>query len=207
MRNIIKKINWEKTSGLVPAIVQDEQTNRVLMLAYMNQSALEKTLTTGRVWFYSRSRQKLWLKGETSKNYLYLAGLAVDCDGDTILLKVSPAGPTCHLNRESCFNQGDDAGVPDVGIIGELFKIILKRREELPGDSYTSKLLIAGSEKICAKIEEEAEEVCRAARQETKQRLIEESVDVLYHLLVLLASKKVDLAEVWQEIGRRRRSD
>lgn len=206
MKNIIKKINWEKIDGLVPAIVQDAPTNRVLMLAYMNESALKKTLATGRVWFYSRGRQKLWMKGETSKNYLHLVNLAVDCDGDALLLKASPAGPTCHLNRASCFSQGHNIGEADIGVIGELFKIILQRREELPGDSYTSKLLIAGSEKICAKIEEEAEEVCRAAKQETKQRLVEESVDVLYHLLVLLASKKVDLTEVWQEINKRRQS-
>jgi len=200
MNGLTDKINWEKVNGLVPCVVQDKLTNRVLMLAYMNKDALTKTLATGKIWFFSRTKKRLWMKGEKSKNCLYLSDILVDCDGDTLLVKAVPAGPACHKNTESCFGQLDF----DVGILAELYRVIAQRRVERPRGSYTSELFNNGQEKICAKIIEESEEVCRAAKQETKQRLIEESVDVLYHLLVLLASKQVDLAEVWQEIGRRR---
>jgi len=200
MKNIVEKINWKKMSGLVPVIVQDIQTSRVLMLAYTNKEALEKTFSTGKVWFYSRSRQKLWMKGEESENYLYLVDVKIDCDADALLIKAKPAGPTCHQNTETCFGGKQQI---DIGIFAELYQIIENRKKEMPENSYTSSLFKEGLEKICSKIEEESEEVCRAAKTETKQRLIEESVDVLYHLLVLLVNENVELSEVLKEVKSR----
>ena len=191
--------------NLIPAIIQDESTNRVLMLGYMNNESLKKTLQTKKVWFYSRSKKRLWMKGETSKNYLFVKKVDFDCDKDTILIKVKPAGPTCHLKRESCFDSPKQSTETDIGVISELYNIIAKRKKEMPVNSYTTSLFKEGLPKIEEKIMEEAEEVCRAGRQETKKRVIEESVDVIYHLMTLLVMRDIKLKEVLEEIKIRRK--
>lgn len=203
MKIKLDKIDWQKNDSLIPAIIQDVQTSRVLMLGYMNKESLNKTLTTNKVWFFSRTRKKLWMKGETSKNYLLLKSIKLDCDNDTLLIKVKPCGPTCHLGIESCFDASGIQKQVDIGIFAKLFEIIENRKKELPAGSYTTKLFRRGLKKIKAKIMEEAEEVCRAAQKETKQRVIEESVDVLYHLLVLLSYKNIKLEEIQKEIKKR----
>lgn len=203
MKKIANKISWDKSNGLVPAIIQDAQTSRVLMLGYMNKKSFKKTLTTNKVWFFSRTRKKLWMKGEKSKNYLLLKDIKLDCDNDTLLIKAQPAGPTCHLKNESCFDAYSKQNKVDIGIIARLFEIIEKRKKEMPAGSYTAKLFGRGLKKIKAKIMEEAEEVCRASQKETKQRVIEESVDVLYHLLVLLSYKNIKLEKILEDIKER----
>lgn len=203
MKIELNKINWRKNNGLIPAIIQDAQTNRVLMLGYMSKESLKKTLNTNKVWFFSRTRKKLWMKGETSKNYLLLRSAKLDCDNDTLLIKVKPCGPACHLNIESCFDASGVQKQVDVGIITKLFEIIENRKTKMPADSYTAKLFKRGLKKIKAKIMEEAKEVCQAAQKETKRRVIEESVDILYHLLVLLSYKNIKLEKILGEIKKR----
>ncbi|MBT4120544.1 MAG: bifunctional phosphoribosyl-AMP cyclohydrolase/phosphoribosyl-ATP diphosphatase HisIE [Candidatus Magasanikbacteria bacterium] len=206
MKNVTKKINWKKTDDLIPTVIQDEQTNRVLMLGYMNKKALKKTIKTKKVWFFSRTKKRLWMKGEESKNYLLLKNIDLDCDNDTLLIKVKPIGPTCHSGLESCFdNKNMKKNIINVGIIAELYSVIEKRKKELPKNSYTTKMLEQGLSKMEEKIMEEAEEVCQAAKKETKQRLVEESVDVLYHLLVLLVYKDVKIEKILREIKKRRK--
>ncbi|MBT3948682.1 bifunctional phosphoribosyl-AMP cyclohydrolase/phosphoribosyl-ATP diphosphatase HisIE [Candidatus Parcubacteria bacterium] len=206
MNNIIEKINWKKIDGLVPAIIQDISTNRVLMLGFMNKEALEKTLETKKVWFFSRTKKRLWMKGEESKNYLKFKSIRFDCDADTLLVGAQPAGPTCHFNIESCFDI--EQGIPgevDIGIIVDLYNVIKKRKIEMPEGSYTTSLFEKGLPNIEAKVMEEAEEVCRAAREETNERVVEESVDVIYHLMALLVEKKVKLPDILKEIKKRRK--
>ncbi|NQV12691.1 MAG: bifunctional phosphoribosyl-AMP cyclohydrolase/phosphoribosyl-ATP diphosphatase HisIE [Parcubacteria group bacterium] len=200
----IKKIDWEKGDGLVPGIIQDVDTSRVLMLGYMNRESLEKTFSTGKVWFYSRSRQGLWMKGEESKNYLYFKCARCDCDSDVLLISARPAGPTCHLNITSCFDTKQPETGAEIGVLAELAQVIAARKKKMPAESYTTELFQAGSKKICEKIAEEAGEVCQAITKESKQRVVEESVDLVYHLLVGLAEKEVDLEDVLKEVKRRR---
>ena len=176
-------LNWQKTSdGLLPAVVQDANTARVLMLAYMNPESLQKTRETGLVTFFSRSKQRLWTKGETSGNTLRLVSIAADCDGDALLVRAVPAGPTCHTGSQSCFD-AEELG-PET--LGELIETIRRRAESPADQSYTRRLLDGGVDAYGAKVLEESEEVVRAARQEGRQRTIEEASDVLYHLFVLL---------------------
>lgn len=203
MKIKLNKIDWQKNNGLIPAIIQDIQTSRILMLGYMNKESLAKTVATGKVRFFSRTRKKLWMKGEKSKNYLFFKYIKLDCDNDTLLIKARPVGPTCHLKNESCFDASGIQKQVDIGIIAKLFEIIENRKKEMPAGSYTAKLFGRGLKKIKAKIMEEAEEVCRAAQKETKQRVIEESVDVLYHLLVLLSYKNIKLEKILEEIKKR----
>ncbi|MEK7524053.1 MAG: bifunctional phosphoribosyl-AMP cyclohydrolase/phosphoribosyl-ATP diphosphatase HisIE [Patescibacteria group bacterium] len=186
--------------NLIPAIIQDSQNGDVLMLGYMNQQAFQKTLKTKKVWFYSRSKKRLWMKGETSGNVLKFEDAKFDCDRDAILIKARPMGPTCHTGKKSCF--GDSKAN---NALSELFNIIVNRKMEMPKNSYTSSLFRAGTKKILAKIKEESAEVIQAAQKETKKRLIEESVDVLYHLFVLLAQKKIALSDIEGEIKKRMR--
>lgn len=195
----MKKI-WEK-NNLIPAIVQDNNTGQVLMLAYMNRKALRKTMKTKRVWFYSRSRKRLWMKGEESGNQLSVVNMQADCDGDTLLVTVNPTGPTCHTGCVSCFG---DVGKQEDALI-DLFKVIQGRKNAMPRGSYTATLLKAGLDRICIKIAEESGEVIKAATKENTKRLIEESVDLLYHLFVLLAAKEVDYSKLMREVGKRRR--
>lgn len=209
MKDLVKKINWKKGDGLVPTIIQDSKTNRILMFGYVSKESLEKTIETGKVWFYSRSKNRLWMKGEESKNYLYLEQILLDCDGDALLIKTRPAGPTCHTLKETCFDESaEDAGqsmTADIDILADLYNTLEKRRQEMPEKSYTTKLFLAGVDRLGAKLMEEATETYQAASKETPKRLTEESADVLYHLLALLAYKKIPLEKVLLEIKKRRR--
>ena len=182
----IQTLNFEKMNGLIPAIIQNVKNGTVLMLGYMNKEALEKTLAKKKVFFYSRSREKLWLKGETSGHFLKLVDLRMDCDGDAVLVSVDPIGNTCHLERPSCFDTSLQAG-----FLSELSEFIQERKRELPKDSYTTSLFDAGLPMILQKVNEECVEVQHAARKETSDRLQEEISDLLYHLLVLLAFKEI----------------
>jgi phosphoribosyl-ATP pyrophosphohydrolase/phosphoribosyl-AMP cyclohydrolase len=185
MKKIINEINWEKVNNLIPAIIQDFSNNEVLMLGYMNKKSIEKTFETQKVHFFSRTKNRIWMKGEESKNYLNLVNITLDCDVDTLLIKVNPVSPTCHKNTYSCF---DDKKFSIKSFI-DLFKLIQKRKNELPEKSYTTSLFKDGEKQICAKIEEEALEVIQAIKKETKERLIEESSDLIYHLFVSLVEK------------------
>lgn len=184
---------------LIPAIIQDESTNTVLMLGYMNSEALQKTRKTKKVWFYSRSKKRLWQKGETSKNYLQVMSIKFDCDKDALLIKAKPAGPTCHTGNYSCFKEK-----PKINPLTELFTTIENRKTNLPKNSYTTTLFRGGINKIIGKVMEETTEVINASIRETKKRLIEETVDLIYHLFVLLSKKNIKLEEVFKEIEKRR---
>jgi phosphoribosyl-ATP pyrophosphohydrolase/phosphoribosyl-AMP cyclohydrolase len=188
---------------LLPCIVQDARTGEVLTLAYMNDEALERTRETGEMWFWSRSRQELWHKGETSGNVQRLMELRLDCDEDAILALVEPAGPACHTGERTCFHNGELEPVP-AEALATLARTIAERRESAPEGSYTGTLLADG-ELAGRKVEEEAEEVARAARDESDERLAEEAADVLYHLAVLLAGRGVELADVYEVLNARRR--
>jgi len=200
MNDVQHKLNWKKGNGLIPTIIQDGETGVVLMLGYMNQDALKKTLETKKVWFYSRSKRRLWMKGETSGNTLEFIDMKADCDNDALLIKALPHGPTCHTGSQSCF-----WGSKSYDILSELYAILAERKQHMPTGSYTAALFTAGLDRICEKVSEESEEVIYAAQKESKQRTIEESVDLLYHLFVLLVQKEVDFTELLQEVRRRRR--
>ncbi len=198
---LARSIDWGKTGRLIPAIIQNAATDQVIMLGYMNKQALEKTLATKKVWFYSRTKKRLWMKGETSKNILKIVDVMVDCDNDTLLIKAEPSGPICHIGSETCFKNDS---LSELAIIAELFELIKKRKLDRPNGSYTASLFNKGLDKIGEKIYEEAAEVVRAAKKETKKRLIEESVDLMYQLFVLLVDQNVDLENIAKEFKRRR---
>ena len=200
----IKQVDWNKLKGLIPAIVQDGSTGRVLMLGFMNEEALEKTLETRRVTFWSRSRKCLWTKGETSGNYLELEQIRQDCDNDTLLVVAKPQGPSCHRGTLSCF-AGDDE-FSGLEFLGYLERLIAKRRKEMPEGSYTTRLFAKGLPEIAKKVGEEAVEVVLSASQE-KLRSIEESADLLYHLLVFLNQREVTLGDVMEELRSRSRPE
>lgn len=198
----MKNLNFKKGDGLVPAIIQDATTRQVLMLGFMNAEALQKTITEKKVTFWSRTKKRLWQKGEESGNFLELVDIKTDCDNDTLLVTATPVGPTCHRGTQSCF--GDNSSITN---FEDLYKTILSRSKEMPEGSYTAFLLKKGLKKMCAKVKEESAEVIKAATTETHQRLIEESVDVLYHLLVLLVSKEVTPEELFIEAEKRRKKN
>jgi phosphoribosyl-ATP pyrophosphohydrolase/phosphoribosyl-AMP cyclohydrolase len=193
MKIVINKIDWEKGRGLVPAIVQDAKTEQVLMLGYMNAESLAKTQKTERVTFYSRSRQKLWTKGETSGNTLKLKSIAMDCDNDTLLVRALPAGPTCHNGTVSCFGKQGPEGL---GFLAYLEELIEDRKTADPGTSYTAKLLQGPLRRAAQKVGEEGVETALAAVAETDAELTSEAADLIYHLLVLLAAKDVTFESV-----------
>ena len=188
---------------LLPCIVQDARTGEVLTLAYMNEEAERRTRETGEVWFWSRSRQRLWHKGETSGNTMRLRALRYDCDEDALLALVEPAGPACHTGERTCFYRGEMDPAPAEALPG-LERTIAERRAAEPSESYTATLL-ADPARIGEKIEEEAEEVARAARDESDDRVAEEAADVLYHLAVLLADRGLSLADAYEVLNERRR--
>ena len=194
------KIDWKKGGGLVPAIVQDAKTEQVLMLGYMNEASLAKTNETGLVTFYSRSREQLWTKGETSGNTLALVSIETDCDKDTLLVRAVPTGPTCHEGTTSCF--GDD-GPQGLGFLGYLEDLIEGRKTADPESSYTAKLLQGPLRRAAQKVGEEGVETALAAVAETEDKLTSEAADLLYHLTVLLAAKDVKLADVIAELRSR----
>jgi len=199
-----EKIDWNKCDGLVPAIVQHAITARVLMLGYMNREALVTTQSSNLVTFYSRSRNCLWTKGETSGNRLELRSIELDCDGDTILVQAQPAGPTCHRDVSSCFDDGLE--LPGFGFIGQLESIIRERTKELPAESYTAALVNAGVQRIAQKIGEEGVEVALAAVQGNRQEIVSETADLVYHVLVLMAQQDLQFADVAQQLETRHRS-
>jgi len=191
--------------GLVPCVVQDWRTGEVLTLAYMNEEALARTRESGETWFWSRSRQELWHKGETSGNVQRVRELRFDCDVDAVLALVEPAGPACHTGERTCFHNGDLQPPAPHEALPTLERTVAERRDNPPASgSYTAELL-ADPARIGAKVEEEAEEVARAARDESDQRLASEAADVLYHLTVLLASRGLSLADAYEELNARRR--
>jgi phosphoribosyl-ATP pyrophosphohydrolase/phosphoribosyl-AMP cyclohydrolase len=185
---------------LWPCIVQDARTGEVLTLAYMNEEALRRTRETGETWFWSRSREELWHKGETSGNVQRVKELRFDCDEDAILALVEPAGPACHTGERTCFHKGDLDPVP-AEALAALERVIEERRG---ADTYTGRLL-ADRELVGAKVREEAEEVARAAREEPDERVAEEAADVLYHLAVLLAERDMALSDAYEVLNGRRR--
>ena len=196
----VDRLDWEKLNGLIPTIAQDWQTGRVLMLGFVNDAALKKTLETRRVTFWSRSRQVLWTKGETSGNYLDLKEVRSDCDGDTLLLLVAPQGPVCHRGTVTCF--GADHEFVALEFLGCLEQLIQSRRQQMPGDSYTTKLFSRGLQGIAKKVGEEAVEVVLSASEE-KKRSVEEMADLFYHSLVFLAQREVPLSAVMAELRER----
>jgi phosphoribosyl-ATP pyrophosphohydrolase/phosphoribosyl-AMP cyclohydrolase len=198
------KIDFEKCGGLVPAIVQDAQTKNVLMLGYMNQEAYEKTLATKRVTFWSRSRNCLWTKGETSGNFLNLVDVKVDCDNDTLLVRANPDGPTCHTGTDTCWgeeNKGFDH--EPLSFLAELQDFIDRRHEEMPEGSYTTKLFKDGVNRIAQKVGEEALETVIEATNGSKEKLVYEASDMIYHLIVLLTSKGLRIEDVAAELQKR----
>lgn len=196
MKIEIEKLDFKKMNGLMPAVIQDSETLEVLMLGFMNEKALDKTISEGLVTFYSRSKERLWQKGESSGNTLSVVEIRRDCDSDSLLILAKPAGPTCHTGEVSCFGKSKFG-------LAKLFKLIEKRKQEMPDGSYTASLFKGGQEAILAKVEEESAEVLQAARSEGKQRLIEESCDLLYHMFVLLVAEGVDISDLEEEIGKR----
>jgi phosphoribosyl-AMP cyclohydrolase / phosphoribosyl-ATP pyrophosphohydrolase len=195
--------DWNGT--LLPAIVQDVHTGAVLMLAWMNREAFERTRTTGETWFWSRSRQSLWHKGETSGHSQRVVDLRFDCDADAVLVQVISNGPACHTGAVSCFfrSASGESGGPSLPVLGDLDDVISRRAIDLPEGSYTASLLRRGTDGAGAKVTEEAEEVVRAAGHETDERLAEETADLLYHLLVLLRARGMGLARPLEVLRRR----
>jgi len=186
------KIDWKKNSGLVPAVVQDAATLQVLMLGYMDAAALKQTLRTKKVTFFSRSKQRLWTKGESSKNFLHLVDLKVDCDNDTLLVTARPDGPTCHRGTVSCFGE---AGASGVGFLAQLEQTIVDRIKRGDKNSYTVRLAKEGVARVAQKVGEEGVETALAALKNNKSEFAGEAADLLYHLIVLLRVKKMSLAD------------
>jgi phosphoribosyl-AMP cyclohydrolase / phosphoribosyl-ATP pyrophosphohydrolase len=189
-------------NGLVPVVAQDHRSGDVLMVAWTNAEAIERTLATKQAHFWSRSRQALWRKGETSGNGLQVLEVVADCDRDTLLYVVEPAGPACHTGSRTCFGDGSPTAA---GMLEELSRTIASRAKSAPDDSYTARLLAKGQDAILKKIGEEATEVVIAAKSESDERLAEESADLLYHLLVALHQRGVAVARVMEVLRQRRK--
>lgn len=215
---MINKIKFDQR-GLVPAIIQDYQSGQVLMMAYMNTESLEKTLSTGKTWFYSRSREALWMKGETSGHVQNVQELLYDCDEDTLLIKVEQIGAACHTGHYSCFyrNSDRDEVAPPVfdpgkvynlqsgsGILYELYDVILDRQKNMPEGAYTTYLFEKGLDKILKKVGEENAEVIIASKNRDKSEVVYETSDLLYHLMVLLVEQGVSLEDIFTELKSRR---
>ena len=201
------KIDFEKMGGLVPAIIQDATTRQVLMLGFMNEEAYQKTLDTGHVTFWSRTRQTLWTKGETSGNFLNLVDMKIDCDNDTLLVKAIPDGPTCHTGTDTCWGEENLTDENPLLFLTELQDFINKRKEQMPEGSYTTKLFRDGVNKIAQKVGEEALETVIEATNGTDEHLIYEASDLLYHLLVLLTEKDLRIEDVAAELRKRHDPD
>lgn len=197
----LNNINFDKSpDGLIPAIIQDDLTGKVLMLGYMNQEALDKTQAEKIVTFFSRSKQRLWTKGETSDNFLHVKDILLDCDGDTILIKATPDGPTCHTGADTCWQEQNDGKVL---FINHLKHLIRGRKNNPTEESYTSKLFKRGTNKIAQKVGEEAVELVIEAKDDNKDLFLGEAADLLFHYLVLLEQKNVDLDEVIDTLIKR----
>ena len=211
--NNLNELNFEKTGGLLPVVVQDAATNVVLMQAWMNREALDQTLDTGRVTFYSRSKNRLWTKGESSGNVLHLKEIMADCDNDSLLAKVEPAGPTCHTGDDTCFGEdnrstgGMLSGFEDrhgsLDFLEELEQLLESRKSADPSKSYTARLLQEGPKRIAKKMGEEAVELILEAEKGEDQRFIEEAADLLYHMDVLLVARELGWKDVVKELQGR----
>ncbi|MDR8392290.1 bifunctional phosphoribosyl-AMP cyclohydrolase/phosphoribosyl-ATP diphosphatase HisIE [Aliifodinibius sp. S!AR15-10] len=200
----IDKLDFDKGDGLLPAIIQDADTYQVLMLGYMNKPALEKTLEEERVTFYSRSKERLWTKGETSENYLDVVEIQADCDNDTLLILATPQGPTCHTGETSCFHEKKFVPKKNrYSFLKSLEDLIKDRKEKLPEDSYTTYLFNKGIDKIAQKVGEEAVETVIEAKNDSKKQFVGEVADLLFHLMVLMAEKGVSLKKVVKKLKKR----
>ncbi|EJX10772.1 phosphoribosyl-ATP diphosphatase [gut metagenome] len=198
------ELDFDKMNGLIPAIIQDNCTGKVLMLGFMNQEAYQKTKETGKVTFYSRTRQCLWTKGETSGHFLHVVSLLLDCDHDTLLIKVNPDGPVCHTGTDTCWGETNQA--EDILFLKDLQDFIDKRHREMPEGSYTTSLFQSGVNKMAQKVGEEAVETVIEACNGTDERLIYEGADLLYHLIVLLTSKGYRIEDLVRELKERHSS-
>ena len=198
-------IDFDKMNGLVPAIIQDANTKNVLMLGFMNKEAYDKTVATGKVTFWSRSRNCLWTKGETSGNYLELVNIQNDCDNDTLLVKAIPHGPTCHTGTDTCW--GEENTDNPLLFIGELQDFIEKRHEEMPEGSYTTRLFNDGIKKIAQKVGEEALESVIEAVDGDNDKMVYEVADMMYHLLVMLTAKGLRIVDIANELAKRHHPD
>lgn len=198
---IMYMLDFEKSDGLIPAIVQDATTHQVLMLGYMNKEAFDKTLAEGKVTFFSRSKNRLWTKGETSGNFLHLVEWKTDCDNDTILLRVRPEGPVCHTGSDTCFNEKN---LP-TDFLNQLEKIIRQRRDNPSENSYTASLFQKGMNKIAQKVGEEAVELVIEAKDNNETLFLNEAADLMFHYLVLLAAKGFALEDVVSVLQQRHR--
>jgi len=197
------KIDFEKMGGLVPAIIQDATTRQVLMLGFMNEEAYQKTIDTGHVTFWSRTRQTLWTKGETSGHFLNLVDMKIDCDEDTLLVRVNPIGPTCHTGTDTCWGEENVQQGSALLFLTELQDFIDKRKQEMPEGSYTTSLFNKGINKIAQKVGEEALETVIEATNGTTEHLVYEASDLLYHLIVMLTEKGLRIEDVAEELHRR----
>jgi phosphoribosyl-AMP cyclohydrolase / phosphoribosyl-ATP pyrophosphohydrolase len=199
MNDILTRAKFD-SGGLIPAIIQDGRTREVLTVAYMNQEALRLTIERGETYLWSRSRQALWHKGETSGNSQKVLNIYLDCDDDAVLVQVEPRGPACHTGSYSCF--GVEPGIE--GVLNDLYAVIERRKEERPEGSYTTYLFNSGIDKILKKVGEEATETIVAAKNPDAPRLVSETADLIYHLLVLLVERGIDLEDVSRELKERR---
>ena len=197
------KLDFEKMGGLIPAIVQDNDTNKVLMLGFMNEEAYEKTMQTGKVTFFSRTRNCLWTKGETSGNVLKVISVLVDCDNDTLLVKAHPTGPVCHTGADTCFGEKNEEAIM---FLKYLQNFIERRRQEMPEGSYTTSLFMKGINRMAQKVGEEAVETVIEATDGTDDRLIYEASDLIYHLIVLLTSKGMRIEDLAKELKKRHKA-
>ena len=194
------ELNFEKLNGLVPAIIQDDCTGKVLMLGFMNREAYEKTVETGLVTFFSRTRRTLWTKGETSGNLLHVVSIKADCDNDSLLIKVHPDGPVCHTGTDTCWGEKNEA---DICFLSYLQDFIEKRHQEMPEKSYTTSLFKSGVNRMAQKVGEEAVETVIEATNGTDERLIYEASDLIYHLLVLMENQGLTIADIEEELAQR----
>ena len=199
----LRQLDWNKGGGLLPAVVQDARTGRVLMLGYMNEESLRRTLADGKVVFFSRTRNELWTKGETSGHFLEVVQVSTDCDNDTILVLANPIGPTCHKGTLSCFAEALEPDATRIAFLASLEATIAQRIAESPEGSYTSKLYARGLGRIAQKVGEEGVETALAAVTREDPELIGECADLLYHLLVLLKARNLSLDRIVQELASR----
>lgn len=195
----LAKLDWVKTDGMMPAVVQHAVSGEVLMHGYMNQEALDKTLATGKVTFWSRTKQRLWTKGETSEHFLNVVSITPDCDNDTLLVLVNPVGPTCHLGTSSCFSPA----APDWTFLYQLEQLLAERKHADPKSSYTASLYASGTKRIAQKVGEEGVETALAATVNDRFELTNEASDLVYHLLVLLQDQDLNLSAVIENLRQR----
>jgi phosphoribosyl-AMP cyclohydrolase / phosphoribosyl-ATP pyrophosphohydrolase len=201
----IGALNFDKNTGLIPAIVQHASSGRVLMLGYMNRESLQITIDSGRVTFFSRSRNELWTKGDTSGNFLHVVSVADDCDHDAVIVKARPDGPTCHTGSESCFDAGTSGQQVEIGMpfLAYLEEFLRERKRTMPEGSYTSNMFAKGLDKIAQKVGEEAVETVIAAKNDDTKEFIYEASDLLFHLTLLLVEKDIPFEALIEELRRR----